>query len=84
LKAGDAMEVVVHHEIKELGQHVLACTVAYRLPPNIRHAPPGLEGVENANLQTFHKFYKFAASIVLLAYQKSYLIKISRSLTRFL
>ncbi|KAI6110072.1 DUF974-domain-containing protein [Pisolithus sp. B1] len=41
LAIGDVLEVVVHHEVKELGQHVLACTVSYRLPPGFRHIPPG-------------------------------------------
>lgn len=59
LKAGDTMENVVHHEIKELGQHVLACTVSYRLPPGHRplHAIP--EG-HDPSVQSFRKFYKFA------------------------
>jgi trafficking protein particle complex subunit 13 len=49
------MECVVSHEIKELGQHVLACTVAYRTPANIRPVGPTENG-----LQSFRKFYKFA------------------------
>ena len=63
LAAGDTLENVVHHEIKELGQHVLACTVTYRLPPHSRHAPGPAEDVSDPTLQTFRKFYKFAASL---------------------
>lgn len=60
LLAGHTMERVVHHEIKELGQHVLACSVTYKLPPNAR-LPTG--DVESSNgFQTFRKFYKFAVS----------------------
>lgn len=43
LKKNDTMETVVSHEIKELGQHVLACTVLY--------------GPKES--QVFRKFYKF-------------------------
>ena len=60
--SGDTMENVVHHEIKELGQHVLACTVTYRLPPGYRatqHAPEG----QDPALQSFRKFYKFAVGV---------------------
>ncbi|KAF7983071.1 hypothetical protein HWV62_23979 [Athelia sp. TMB] len=62
LPAGDTLENIVHHEIKELGQHVLACTVTYRLPPNARHAPGPAEDVSDPTLQTFRKFYKFAVT----------------------
>lgn len=62
LLVGETLENVVHHEIKELGQHVLACTVTYRLPPNARHAPGPAEDVSDPTLQTFRKFYKFAVS----------------------
>lgn len=57
LAAGDTLETVVHHEIKELGQHVLACTVSYQLPVNARNVPNPLE--ESSLAQTFRKFYKF-------------------------
>jgi hypothetical protein len=56
LVAGDTLENVVSHEIKELGQHVLACTVTYRMPPNLRHT------TDDPAIQTFRKFYKFAVS----------------------
>ncbi|KAJ7582536.1 DUF974-domain-containing protein [Mycena floridula] len=57
LAAADALEHVVHHEIKELGQHVLACTVSYKLPPSSRNVMD-----EEDTIQTFRKFYKFAVT----------------------
>lgn len=60
LAGGDTLEHVVHHEIKELGQHVLACTVTYRLPLNARPVPGASEDTDDPSLQTFRKFYKFA------------------------
>lgn len=63
LKTGDTLENVVHHEIKELGQHVLACTVSYRLPPGHRPAHPAVEG-HDPQVQSFRKFYKFAVRII--------------------
>jgi hypothetical protein len=62
LATGDTLENVIHYEIKELGQHVLACTVTYRLPPNARHAPGPAEDISDPTLQIFRKFYKFAVS----------------------
>ncbi|KAF4615305.1 hypothetical protein D9613_002848 [Agrocybe pediades] len=62
LPGGDTLEHVVHHEIKELGQHVLACTVTYRLPSNSRSVPGASEDVSDPSLQTFRKFYKFAVT----------------------
>ncbi|KAF7800271.1 hypothetical protein EIP86_011518 [Pleurotus ostreatoroseus] len=61
LATGDTMECVVNHEIKELGQHVLACTVSYRLPEGHRsmHPTPDNQG---PNIQSFRKFYKFAVT----------------------
>jgi hypothetical protein len=58
LAPGGTMECVVSHEIKELGQHVLACTVSYRTPPGVRllAPPPG----QDPDIQVFRKFYKFA------------------------
>ncbi|KAF7295145.1 hypothetical protein MIND_01053000 [Mycena indigotica] len=57
LAVGDALEdAVVHHEVKELGQHVLACTVSYRLPST--SSPNDTEQI----IQTFRKFYKFAVT----------------------
>ncbi|KAH7107787.1 DUF974-domain-containing protein [Auriculariales sp. MPI-PUGE-AT-0066] len=46
------IETVVSHEIKELGQHVLACTISYRRPG----AP------ESEELIDIRKFYKFAVT----------------------
>lgn len=61
LADGDVMEKVVHHEIKELGQHVLACTVSYLLPSG--HHPSHAAGDhQDPHTQTFRKFYKFAVS----------------------
>lgn len=52
------LEAVVCHEVKELGQHVLACTVSYQIPP-----PPGvLPNSSQDQVQSFRKFYKFAVS----------------------
>ncbi|KAJ7074351.1 hypothetical protein C8F01DRAFT_1100222 [Mycena amicta] len=62
LTVGDALEdAVVHHEVKELGQHVLACTVTYQLPAAARLAAPVNDG-SDPNLQSFRKFYKFAVT----------------------
>lgn len=60
LTVGGTLESVIHHEIKELGQHVLACSVTYRIPPNARGLPATSEDPDNPTLQTFRKFYKFA------------------------
>lgn len=62
--SGDTMESVVHHEIKELGQHVLACTATYRLPPGYRAVQHASDS-HDPTLQSFRKFYKFAVGIVL-------------------
>ncbi|KAH9483834.1 putative trafficking protein particle complex subunit 13-like protein [Psilocybe cubensis] len=61
LPGGDTLEHLVHHEIKELGQHVLACTVTYSLPPSYRPVP-GASEESDPTLQTFRKFYKFAVT----------------------
>jgi hypothetical protein len=60
LAVEDTLENIVHHEIKELGQHVLACTVTYRTLPNARNAP--LPPEDATGLQTFRKYYKFAVT----------------------
>ena len=62
LKGGDTLEAIVHHEIKELGQHVLACTVQYELPPGMRRPARAEENEEDPSMQLFRKFYKFAVS----------------------
>jgi hypothetical protein len=60
LSPTDTLEAVVAYEVKELGQHVLACTVSYRSPAAYGSAPNLLQYQE----QTFRKFYKFAVSIL--------------------
>ena len=59
LTSGDTLECIVGHEIKELGQHVLACTVTYRLPPNVRPIPGASGDPDDPGLLTFRRFYKF-------------------------
>lgn len=61
LNEGDILEKVIHHEIKELGQHVLACTVSYRLPAG-HHPSHTANDQEDPHVQSFRKFYKFAVS----------------------
>lgn len=67
LRGGDALDHVVHHEIKELGQHVLACTVTYRLPQNSRPIAGASEDENDPNLQTLRKFYKFTVCVLVLS-----------------
>ncbi|KZT03573.1 DUF974-domain-containing protein [Laetiporus sulphureus 93-53] len=62
LRVGESLERVVSHEVKELGQHALACTVSYRLPPGSRIAPGTATDVNDPELQVFRKFYKFAVT----------------------
>ena len=62
LKGGDTLEAIVHHEIKELGQHVLACMVQYTLPPGARRLARTEENDQDPSMQLFRKFYKFAVS----------------------
>lgn len=57
LPLNGAMNEVVSHEIKELGQHVLACTVSY----SSRHA--NAHDTANADHHTFRKFYKFSVTL---------------------
>lgn len=66
LVVGDTMECVVDHEIKELGQHVLACTVSYRLPQGYRSTHPAPDS-QDPSIQSFRKFYKFAVSEAFVA-----------------
>ncbi|ELU44194.1 hypothetical protein AG1IA_01781 [Rhizoctonia solani AG-1 IA] len=37
LEPGQMFSLVVSHEMKELGQHVLVCTVGYHVPPALRN-----------------------------------------------
>ncbi|KAJ3781220.1 hypothetical protein GGU11DRAFT_368306 [Lentinula aff. detonsa] len=62
LEPQDTLENVVHHEIKELGQHVLACTVSYRFNPQNSRTPPASEETSDPNILTFRKFYKFVVT----------------------
>lgn len=61
LSVGDTLENIVSHEIKELGQHVLACTVSYRSLPGQVHPGNGEPGHDYPS-QSFRKFYKFAVT----------------------
>ena len=62
LSVGESLEQVVSHEIKELGQHVLGCTVAYRMPPGMRPPVGQSADPQDSSIQSFRKFYKFAVS----------------------
>ncbi|KAF9264941.1 DUF974-domain-containing protein [Marasmius fiardii PR-910] len=61
LPSGETLEDVVHHEIKELGQHVLACTVSYRTPI-IQHGSAVPEDLSDPSIVSFRKFYKFVVT----------------------
>ncbi|KAG8724135.1 hypothetical protein FRC09_000209 [Ceratobasidium sp. 395] len=62
LQPGEMLQLVVSHEIKELGQHVLACTVSYHVPPALRNSTVPPEDPANPTLRTIRKFYKFMVS----------------------
>ncbi|KAI0637237.1 DUF974-domain-containing protein [Trametes polyzona] len=62
LAVGETLEKIVSHEIKELGQHVLGCTVSYRVPPGVRQPPPQAGDPQDPGVHTFRKFYKFAVT----------------------
>ncbi|KAI0747870.1 hypothetical protein C8Q80DRAFT_1103739 [Daedaleopsis nitida] len=62
LPVGQSLEKVVSHEIKELGQHVLGCTVSYRMPPGMRPPPGQPTEPQEPGTQAFRKFYKFAVT----------------------
>ncbi|QRW04315.1 hypothetical protein RhiLY_03314 [Ceratobasidium sp. AG-Ba] len=62
LQPGEMLQLVVNHEIKELGQHVLACTVSYHVPPALRNSAIPPEDPANPTLRTIRKFYKFMVS----------------------
>lgn len=64
IAVGDTFESIVTYEIKELGQHVLACTVAYKLPLNLPLPLVPPENSDDMGLQTFRKFYKFAVNVL--------------------
>lgn len=63
LSTTDVLEVLVSHEMKELGQHVLACYVSYRLPSSVRIPPGQADDSADPSLQSFRKYYKFAVSL---------------------
>ncbi|KAF5391817.1 hypothetical protein D9757_001692 [Collybiopsis confluens] len=71
LSPGDTLENVVHHEIKELGQHVLACTVSYQAPQSLRGSAIS-EDTSDASTVTFRKFYKFLVTNPLSVKTKVY------------
>jgi hypothetical protein len=61
LLPASTLECAVAHEVKELGQHVLACAVSYRAPPGERPPAAPEPGADPA-IHTFRKFYKFAVT----------------------
>ncbi|CAE7232617.1 unnamed protein product [Rhizoctonia solani] len=62
LDPGQMFTLVVSHEMKELGQHVLVCTVGYHVPPALRNSSIPPEDPNNPSLRTIKKFYKFIVS----------------------
>jgi trafficking protein particle complex subunit 13 len=61
LHPASTLECAVAHEVKELGQHVLACAVSYRAPPGAR-PPTASDPGADPGIHTFRKFYKFAVT----------------------
>jgi hypothetical protein len=59
LKPNEILETVAHSEIKELGQHVLICSVSYNLPSSIRGFSIPPDDPTKPYLRTFRKYYKF-------------------------
>lgn len=65
LRPGAFMETIVHHEIKELGQHVLACTLSYRIPPALVNSyPVPADDPSDPTLRLLRKYYKFMVSLI--------------------
>ncbi|KAJ1307944.1 hypothetical protein OPQ81_002021 [Rhizoctonia solani] len=62
LESGQMFTLVVNHEMKELGQHVLVCTLGYHVPPALRNTSIPPEDPNNPSLRTIRKFYKFIVS----------------------
>lgn len=56
-----SLQVVVSHEIKELGQHVLGCTVRYKIPKDLvgSYPVPAEDGAGDPTIRVLRKFYKF-------------------------
>jgi hypothetical protein len=71
LQPNQILQLVVNHEIKELGQHVLACTVSYHVPPALRNSSVPPEDPANPTLRTIRKFYKFIVSTNILRFSIS-------------
>lgn len=68
----DVLEVLVNHEMKELGQHVLACYVSYRLPSaTMRTLLDSAGNPVNPSSLSFRKYYKFAVSLHKVEYYLS-------------
>ncbi|KIY43691.1 DUF974-domain-containing protein, partial [Fistulina hepatica ATCC 64428] len=80
LAAGNSLEAVVSHEIKELGQHVLACTVSYNIPPDVKPFQR-LDDSNHSDVQGFRKFYKFAVANPLSVKTKVHTSKSPAALT---
>jgi hypothetical protein len=53
IQSTGTMECLVSHDVKELGQHVLACSISYRARPIAQGEDPA------SGIVTFRKFYKF-------------------------
>lgn len=65
LRPAAFMETVVHHEIKELGQHVLACTLSYRIPPALTSSyPVPPDDPSDPTLRFLRKYYKFMVGVI--------------------
>ncbi|CAL8093788.1 unnamed protein product [Orchesella dallaii] len=50
MKTGDTIDIVMHHEVKEMGKHMLICTITYTIPSST--AVP-------AEPITIERFFKF-------------------------
>ena len=58
------MECKVQTEMKELGQHVLACTLTYRIPSFVAATypiPP--DDPSDPTIRTLRKYYKFMVNL---------------------
>ncbi|ODM93596.1 Trafficking protein particle complex subunit 13 [Orchesella cincta] len=50
MKTGDTIDIVMHHEVKEMGKHMLICTITYTIPNS---SPVPVEPI------TIERFFKF-------------------------
>ncbi|KAF8337622.1 uncharacterized protein EI90DRAFT_3043622 [Cantharellus anzutake] len=83
LKAGGFMECKVQVEMKELGQHVLACTLTYRIPGFIATTyPVPPDDPSDPTLRTLRKYYKFMVTNPLSVKTKVQTLKSSNALLR--